>query len=138
MELPDDGTGVTVGYAANSTLKVNGTITIAAVGDEYKGYYVFLKSSRVPDDYSTNLRRVTSGDYQNIVDNGQGQYIFKVTSAEDMTMTFLLIPRLTHWRDQHQRMPCAPWGWHRLGYESRRTGIDHTLTGYYTRHPVRV
>lgn len=138
-EMPDDGTGVTVGYAANSTLKVNGTITIAAVGDEYKGYYVFLKSSRVPDDYSTNLRRVTSGDYQNIVDNGQGQYIFEVTSAEDMTMTFTAdteIYGIGVTNIQKDALhPVGGIGW---ATESRRTDIDHTLTGYYTRHPVRV
>jgi len=138
-EMPDDGKGVTVGYAANSTLKVNGTITIAAVGDEYKGYYVFLKSSRVPDDYSTNLRRVTSGDYQNIVDNGQGQYIFEVTSAEDMTMTFTAdteIYGIGVTNIQKDALhPVGGIGW---ATESRRTDIDHTLTGYYTRHPVRV
>lgn len=138
-EMPDDGTGVTVGYAANSTLKVNGTITIAAVGDEYRGYYVFLRSNRAPDDYSTNLKRVTNDDYRDIVDNDKGQYIFEVTSAEDMTMTFTTdteIYGIGVTNIQKDAMhPVGGIGW---ATESRRTNIDHTLTGYYTRHPVRV
>lgn len=127
-----------VGYGENSSLHFCGTLTIAGVGDDYKGYYVFLRSSRVPDDCSENLKSVTKGDYKSIVSNNEGQYVFEVTSSENMTLTFdteTIIYGIGVTNIQKEAVhPVGSTGW---ATESRDIDIDHTLTGFYTRHNLR-
>ena len=127
-----------VGYGENSSLHFCGTLTIAGVGDDYKGYYVFLRSSRVPDDCSENLKSVTKGDYRSIVSNNEGQYVFEVTSSENMTLTFdteTIIYGIGVTNIQKEAVhPVGSTGW---ATESREIDIDHTLTGFYTRHNLR-
>ena len=127
----------TVGYGENCNLTLNGTMTIAAVGEEYKGYYVFLRSSRPPDAYSDNLKMVNSGDYNGIVSN-DGQYVYEVRSSSDMTMTFSSDTEIygigvTNIKKDAMH-PVGGIGW---ATESRDVDIDHTLTGYYTKHQLR-
>ncbi len=127
----------TVGYGENCNLMLNGTMTIAAVGEEYKGYYVFLRSSRPPDAYSDNLKVVNSGDYNRIVSN-DGQYVFEVASKEDMTLTFNSDTEIygigvTNIKKDAIH-PVGTIGW---ATESRDVDIDYTLTGYYTNHHLR-
>ena len=129
--------GGTVGYGENCNLTLNGTVTIAAIGETYKGYYVFLRSSRPPDAYSDNLRKVSSGDYQGIVSN-DGQYVFEVRSASDMTMTFNSDTQIygigvTNIKKDAMH-PVGGMGW---ATESRDVDIDYTLTDYYTKHALR-
>ena len=128
-----------VGYAENTYLKINGTITIAAVGDSYEGYYVFLKSNRAPDACSENLIAVNQGEYRGIVSNNEGQYIFEVNSPENMTMTFSSDTQIygigvTNIKKDAIH-PVGGIGW---ATESRTIDIDYALTGYYTRHPLKV
>ena len=127
-----------VGYGENSSLHFCGTLTIAGVGNDYNGYYVFLKSSRVPDDCSENLKSVTKGDYKSIVSNNEGQYVFEVTSSENMTLTFdteTIIYGIGVTNIQKEAVhPVGSTGW---ATESRDIDIDHTLTGFYTRHNLR-
>jgi len=127
-----------VGYGENSSLHFCGTLTIAGVGDDYKGYYVFLRSSRVPDACSENLKSVTKGDYKSIVSNNEGQYVFEVTSSENMTLTFdteTVIYGIGVTNIQKEAVhPVGSTGW---ATESRDIDIDHTLTGFYTRHNLR-
>lgn len=127
-----------VGYGENSSLHFCGTLTIAGVGDDYKGYYVFLRSSRVPDACSENLKSVTKGDYRSIVSNNEGQYVFEVTSSENMTLTFdteTIIYGIGVTNIQKDAVhPVGSTGW---ATESRDIDIDHTLTGFYTRHNLR-
>ena len=127
-----------VGYAENTYLKINGTITIAAVGESYEGYYVFLKSDRAPDACSENLKAVNSGEYRGIVSNNEGQYIFEVNSPENMTMTFSSDTKIygigvTNIKKDAIH-PVGGIGW---ATESRTIDIDYALTGYYTRHPLK-
>lgn len=127
-----------VGYGENSSLNFCGTMTIAGVGDDYKDYRVFIKSSRMPDACSENLKSVTNGDYQNIVSNNEGQYVFEVTSSENMTLTFdteTIIYGIGVTNIQKEAVhPVGSTGW---ATESRDIDIDHTLTGFYTRHNLR-
>ena len=124
-----------VGYGENSCLHFCGTMTIAGVGDDYKDYHVFIKSSRMPDACSENLKPVTNGDYQDIVSNNEGQYVFEVTSSENMTLTFdteTIIYGIGVTNIQKEAVhPVGNTGW---ATESRDIDIDHTLTGFYTRH----
>ena len=146
---PDDDTDISkklewampnrnVGYAENTYLKINGTMTIAAVGDDYKGYYVFLRSNRAPDACSENLIAVNRGEYRGIVSNNEGQYIFEVNSPENMTMTFSNDTEIygigvTNIKKDAIH-PVGGIGW---ATESRTIDIDYGLTGYYTRHPLK-
>lgn len=128
-----------VGYAENAYMKFCGTMTIAAVGDSYEGYYVFLRSNKAPSKCSENLTAVNSGDYRGIVSNNDGQYIFKVNSPENMTMTFdseteIYGIGVTNIKKDAVH-PVGGIGW---ATESRDIDIDYTLTGYYTRHPLKV
>lgn len=127
-----------VGYGENSCLHFSGTMTIAGVGDDYNGYYVFVKSSKAPDACSENLKSVTRGDYKSIASANEGQYVFEVNSDEDMTMTFNSLTDIygiavTNIKKEAVH-PVGTIGW---ATESRDVDIDHTLTGYYTRHNLR-
>ena len=127
-----------VGYAENSYLQFSGTMTIAGVGDDYNGYYLFLRSDRAPDGCSENLKAVSRGDYRGIVSNNDGQYIFEVNSPDNMTLTFSSDTKIygigvTNIK-KNAMHPVGGIGW---ATESRDVDIDHTLTGYYTIHPLK-
>ena len=127
-----------VGYAGNAYLQMNGTMTIAGVGDNYSDYYVFLRSDRAPDACSENLKAVNRGDYRGIVSNNNGQYIFKVNSPDNMMLTFNSNTKVygigvTNIKKDAVH-PVGGTGW---ATESRDIDIDHTLTGYYTIHPLK-
>ena len=127
-----------VGYAGNAYLQMNGTMTIAGVGDNYSDYYVFLRSDRAPDACSENLKAVNRGDYRGIVSNNNGQYIFKVNSPDNMMLTFNSNTKVygigvTNIKKDAVH-PVGGTGW---ATESRDIDIDHTLTGYYTIHTLK-
>ena len=127
-----------VGYAGNAYLLFNGTMTIAGVGDDYKGYYVFLRSDKAPNACSENVKSVYRGDYRGIVSNNDDQYIFEVNSPDNMTMTFNSDTKIygiavTNIKKETVH-PVGGTGW---ATESRDIDIDHTLTGYYTIHPLK-
>ena len=132
-QMPDG----TVGYGDNCHMTLNGTMTIAAIGSQYRGYYVFLRSSTPPTTVE-GLSLVTSGDYNRIGDYNEGQFVYQVTTSGDMTMTFNSDTEIygigvTNIRKDALH-PVGGTGW---ATESRDVDIDHTLTGYYTKHPLR-
>lgn len=127
-----------VGYAEQCYLKLNGTMTIAGIGKDFEGYYVFIRSSRAPDACSENLKEVTSGEYKNIVLNSEGQYLYKVNSPANMSLTFNSDTKIygisvTNLKKDALH-PVGGTGW---ATESRIVDIDHTLSGYYTKHPLK-
>jgi hypothetical protein len=83
------------------------------------------------------LKVVNSGDYNGIVSNN-GQYVYEVRSASDMTMTFnndteIYGIGVTNIKKDAMH-PVGGMGW---ATESRDVDIDYTLTDYYTKHTLR-
>ena len=128
-----------VGYGDNSYLLFNGRMTLAKVDDPNSNdYYVFIRSSRKPDAF-TNIEEVASSDeYYGIVDESENQYVYHVTENEDITLEFTSDTQIygigvTNIKKNaiHQ---VGDYGW---ATESRHVDIDHTLTGYYTKHDLQ-
>lgn len=99
---------------------------------------IFLRSNRAPDLRSSNLKLVSSGDYADIVDNSNQQFVYEVTSSENMTLTFSSDTEIygigvTNIKKTSLH-PVGGIGW---ATESRDVDIDHTLTGYYTKHNLK-
>ena len=141
-----DGEGATGGKTWRSgklSIGAGGKVIVPKPGANYDDYYIYIRSSKAPTDY-TNVKKMVSStpdnaateEQDNSYDVSTNQYKYHFTTDANVEFTFgegadIEVIAVT---DLFKDM--TPIGGTAWATEARGRTIDHTLTGHLTVNPV--